>query len=167
MKTIKTLLGLGLFLAGGAFARAEDPAFGFQAALAFPANDLTNVANLGLQVGGHGRWDFGGGHGIMGRADLAFYGSKDGVSTSSYGLGADYTYHIDHNRRGVYFLAGLSFMGYSLSGGGDSASRSGIGIDLGVGYDLNRHVGLQARYTTHNLDHATMSSLNLGCTYTF
>jgi len=162
---MKSPLTLAIVLACGTALSAADPAFGFQAALAFPVNDLTTPANQGLQVGGHGRWDFGNGHGLMPRVDVAVYGSKDGFSTTSFGAGADYTYHFDHNRRGVYVLGGLSFMSYSISHGG--GSRSGLGPDLGIGFDTDRHLGFQLRYTTHNLDRATMTSLNLGATYTF
>jgi len=148
-------------------AKAAEPVFGVQGALAFPVNDLTNVANLGLQAGGHGRWDFGGGHGLMARGDVTVFGSKDGASTTSFGVGADYTWHPDRNRRGVYLLGGVSLMSYSISGHGNSDSRTALGLDLGVGYDLDRHVGIQARYTTHNTDHVTLAALNLGVTYSF
>jgi hypothetical protein len=147
-------------------AAAAEPFFGLQGALSFPANDLSNVANTGIQVGGHARWDFGGGHGIMARADINLFGSKNGVSTTSFGAGADYSYHLDQNRRGVYFLAGVTMTSYSVSYHG-SSSRSGLGLDLGVGYDVDRRLGFQARYTTHNLDGATFSALNLGVTYGF
>lgn len=145
---------------------ADPPALGVQAAVAFPVGDLPDVAKPGILLGGHGRWDFGGGHGLMARADLGLYASKDGASTNSFGAAADYTYHVDHNRRGLYLLAGVSFMNYSISRG-SSASRSGFGPDLGIGYDLTRNLGIQARYTTHSLDGATMASLNLGATWTF
>jgi hypothetical protein len=101
----------------------------------------------------------------MGRADLTFYGSKNSVNTTAIAVGADYTYHFDRNRRGVYFLAGASFMNYNFSGG--PSSRSGLGPDVGLGFDASRNLGFQIRYTTHNLDHATLGSLNLGATYTF
>ena len=154
-----------LVLAGTALG-AQDVRVGVQGAFAFPANDLTDVANLGLQLGGHARWDFGRGHGLMARLDVTFYGSKDGASTTSFGGGADYTYHVDHDRRGLYLLAGATLTSYSVSGGG-TASRSGLGLDVGAGYDLTRNLGLQLRYTTHSLDGATMSSLNLGATWSF
>ncbi|BDU72741.1 outer membrane beta-barrel protein [Mesoterricola silvestris] len=167
MKISGLFCATALTLACGSWASAAEPVFGVQGALAFPVNDLTDAANLGLQVGGHGRWDFGGGHGLMGRADITIFGSKDGVNTTSYGLGADYTWHPDRNRRGVYLLGGVSLVSYSLSGHGHSDSKTALGLDLGVGYDLDRHVGLQARYTTHNVDSVTLAALNLGVTYSF
>jgi hypothetical protein len=166
MKLFPALVPALLLAAASAAGAAEPPAFGLQAAVAFPANDLTDVANLGIQFGGHGRWDFGHGHGLMGRADLTFYGSKDGASTDSIGAGADYTYHFDHNRRGVYLLAGVTFMNYSVSYHG-THSHSGLGPDVGVGYDVDGHLGLQIRLTSHDVDHSNLYSLNLGATYTF
>jgi hypothetical protein len=155
-----------LLLATGA-AHAAEPAFGFQGALALPTGDLSDMAGLGLQAGGHARWDFGRGHGIMARADATFYGSKHGVTTSSLAAAGDYTYHLDQNRRGLYFLAGISFINYSHSWNGVSNSNNGLGFDIGAGFDLDKHLGLQARYTSHNLDSIGYGSLNLGVTYTF
>lgn len=155
-----------LIAAPAALSAAEPPAVGIQGALIFPVGDLTNAASPGIQLGGHARWDFGRGHGLMARADLGLYGSKDGTKVTSFGGGADYTYHVDRNRRGIYFLAGLSFMNYEVSHGG-SASRSGFGPALGLGYDHTRNLGFQLRYTNHNLDGASMGSLNLGVTWTF
>jgi hypothetical protein len=124
---------------------------------------------MGLQVGGHGKWDLGQGHGIMGRADVTFYGEKFGYSDKSWGAGADYTYHLDHNRHGFYVLGGLSVMDYHWSTlDSQSHTDTALGPDVGVGYDLDRHLGLQARYTFHNgSDSNTLSSLNLGVTYSF
>jgi hypothetical protein len=147
--------------------KAEEPRFGVQADLSLPSNDLSDVANLGVGFGGHGRWDFGHGHGLMARADVTLYGSKDSFSTSSFGAGADYTFHLDRTQRGVYFLAGASFLSFSTSGYGHSVSNNGMGLDLGLGYDADRHVGFQARYTTHSVSGGTYSALNLGVTYTF
>ena len=151
----------------GSTALAAEPVFGVQGALSFPVNDLTNTANLGLQAGGHGRWDFGGGHGLMGRGDVSVFGSKNGASTTSFGVGADYTFHPDRNRRGIYLLGGVSLVSYGVSLHGHSDSQTGLGLDLGVGYDLDRHMGIQMRYTTHNVDHNTNAALNLGVTYSF
>lgn len=167
MKIPALFLSAALMTVCGSQASAADPWFGVQGALAFPVNDLTDAANLGLQLGGHARWDFGGGHGLMARGDVTLFGSKDGASTTSFGVGADYTWHPDRNRRGVYLLGGVSFMSYGISLHGHSDSENGLGLDLGVGYDVSRQLGFQARYTTHNLDHATFATLNLGVTYAF
>ena len=167
MTRFRSLIPTAILALGCTFLSAEDARFGVQGALSFPTNDLTDTANPGIQVGGHALWDFGRGHGLMARADLGLYGSKDGFSTTSLGGGADYTYHIDRNGRGLYFLGGVTFISFNTSGYGHSSSSNGLGIDVGVGYDLDRHLGFQARYMTHNIDSATLSSLNLGVTYTF
>jgi hypothetical protein len=146
---------------------AQDVRFGVQGAVSFPTGDLSDVANLGLQLGAHARWNFHEGHGLMARADWTTYGSKNDVSTTSLGLGADYTYHFTRSQEGVYVLAGLSLLDYNQDFQGYSVDNNALGIDFGVGYDVDRHLGLQARVTSHNLDHVTMTALNLGVTYTF
>ena len=158
---IRTLL-LPTLLAAGSLA-AGTPEWGIQGALAVPTADLADSAGMGIQGGANAKWDFGGGHGIMGRADMTLYSGKNGSTDSSFGVAADYTYHPEHNGRGLYFLGGLSLLNYSAGHG----SSSGLGLDLGVGYDQDRHIGYQIRYTTHSIDSATLASLNLGVTYTF
>ena len=156
------ILLLPAMLVAGSLAAAS-PELGVQGALAVPTADLSDSAGLGIQGGANARWNFGAGHGIMGRADLTLYSGKNGSTDSSFGLAADYTYHPDHNGRGVYVLAGLSLLSYSAGHRSDSA----LGLDLGVGYDVDRHIGYQIRYTTHNINSATLASLNLGVTYAF
>ena len=84
---LPTLLLPALLVAGTGLAAAA-PEWGFQGALAVPTADLSSSAGLGLQGGANGRWDFGGGHGIMGRADLTLYSGKDGANESSLGVAA-------------------------------------------------------------------------------
>jgi len=161
---IRTLLLPALLTAVTGLAAAT-PEWGVQGALAVPTADLSSSAGLGLQGGANAKWNFGGGHGVMGRADLTLYSGKDGANDSSFGVAADYTFHPDRNARGVYFLGGLSFLTYSAGHG--TGSVNGFGLDLGVGYDQDRHIGYQIRYTTHSINSATLASLNLGITYTF
>ena len=160
---------LPLLLTGGVglAPAAEDAHFGIQGALSIPSADLSDNANLGVQFGGHGRWNYGQGHGLMGRVDLTYYGDKYDISTSSLGAAADYTFHFDRRPRGLYVLAGLSLDGYSRNTPTGKLNDNGLGLDLGVGYDVDRHLGLQARVTRFAFDQATMTALNLGVTYTF
>jgi len=146
---------------------AQDARFGVQGALSLPANDLASNADTGLQLGGHARWAFNGGHGVMARADLTFYGQSNSISVNSIAVAADYTYHFEQSQRGPYLLAGLSQQNYHTSFPSYSRNDSGLGVDLGAGYDLDRHLGLQARYTTNSYSNLTYSALNLGVTYTF
>lgn len=167
MRFSRPILSILVAALAGAPLAAQTPRFGLQGALATPIGDLSDFANLGLQIGGHGRWDFGQGHGLMGRADLTFYGTRNDFNASSLGIGADYTFHPDRNPRGLYFLAGVSVQEYRLDHPERNYNDSGLGIDLGVGYDLNRNLGLQGRVTTHPFKNSTMTALNLGVTYTF
>ncbi|MDR3673234.1 MAG: outer membrane beta-barrel protein [Holophaga sp.] len=163
MKTTLAILILGTALS----LSAQEARFGVQGALAIPTSDLSDNADAGLQVGGHAKWDFTHGHGIMARVDATFFGQNDGVDVTNLAVAADYTYHFERRQRGLYVLAGLSGQNYHSSYHGYSQNDNGLGLDLGVGYDLDRHVGLQARYTTTNVSNATYAALNLGVTYTF
>jgi hypothetical protein len=156
-----------LILVAGAAPAAEQPRFGFQAALAQPMADLPDTASLGLQAGCHLQWDFSQGHGLMARADATSYGSHDGFSRTSLGLGADYTYHLERRQHGVYVLGGLSLLSYHLSFPDADRTNSSLGLSLGAGYDLNRNLGFQVRYTTHSADGESLGSMNFGVTYTF
>jgi hypothetical protein len=146
---------------------AQEVRFGVQGALSLPANDLTDNADPGLQVGGHARWDFGQGQGLMARADVTYFGQNDGVNVTDLAFAADYTYHFERRQHGLYVLAGLSEQNYHTSFQGYGQNNDGLGFDIGAGYDLDRHLGLQARYTTNSFDYGTYSALNLGVTYTF
>ena len=161
---ILPVLALGLAAAPLA---AQDARFGVQGALAFPTGDLGDNAGVGVQLGGHVRWNFGQGQGLMARADFTSYGSRYGVDTSSFALAADYTYHPHRDQLGIYLLAGLSFQDCHRSFPDGAVNDNGLGLDLGVGYDLNRNLGLQARITSQSADNGNLTALNLGVTYTF
>jgi hypothetical protein len=163
MKTILAVLILGTSLS----LAAQEVRFGVQGALSLPANDLSDNADAGLQLGGHARWDLSQGSGLMARVDATFYGENAGVTVDDLALAVDYTYHFQRRQRGLYVLAGLSEQNYHTSFNGYSQNNDGLGFDFGAGYDLDRHVGLQARYTTNSFDYGTYSALNLGVTYTF
>ena len=167
MRFNQVLLPALLTLLVGIPLAAQDVRFGVQGALSIPSADLSDNADLGLQFGGHARWDFGRGHGLMARADLTYYGQKNDVTTSSLALAGDYTYHFERRQRGFYVLAGLSMAAYTRDTPDGTLNDNGLGIDLGVGYDVDRNLGLQARVTNHAFDQATMTALNLGVTYTF
>ena len=163
MKKILTILIMGSALALSAL----EPRFGVQGAVSLPTGDLSDNADAGLQVGGHAKWDFAGGHGVMARADMTFFGQNQGIDVRDLAFAADYTYHFERRPRGLYVLAGLSEQNYHTSFHGYSHNDNGLGLDLGAGYDLDRHVGLQARYTTNSFSGMTYSALNLGVTYAF
>ena len=149
-------------------ASAQEPLFGVQGALSFPGGDLSDTAGLGLQFGGNARWAFGGGHGLMGRVDYTYYGQKNDINTSSLAVAADYTFHLDRTRHaGTYLLAGLNMMNYDLGYPDGTTNHNTLGLDLGLGYDVDAHLGYQLRMTTNSFNSQTMSALNLGITYSF
>lgn len=159
---------LALVLMGTALSlSAQDVRFGVQGALSLPGTDLSDNADAGLQIGGHARWSFARGSGVIARVDATFYGQNDGTNVSDLAFGADYTYHFSGRQTGPYVLAGLSQHNFNTSVSGHSWNNNGLGLDLGGGYDLDRNLGLQARYTTTSFDGMTYSAMNLGATYTF
>ena len=72
MKKAFVILAMGTALC----LSAQDIRLGVQGAVSVPANNLADNANAGLQAGGHAQWDFRGGHGLMVRADLTFFGQN-------------------------------------------------------------------------------------------
>jgi len=156
-----------LIIAGALPLPAAEPHFGVQGGLSVPVNDLSSNAYIGVQAGAHGRWDFEHGHGLMVRGDMTLYAQNGGTSVTDLAVAADYTYHLERRLNGLYLLAGLSQDSYHTSYSSYSRSDSGLGLDLGAGYDLDHHLGLQARYVTHSYSGLTYSALNLGATYTF
>ena len=163
----RLIVPLLLATATGFVLSAAEPRFGLQGALALPQADLSTSANPGLQFGGHAQWAFGQGHGLLARVDLTLYGQRNGTNASSLGGGADYTYHFDRNDRGFYFLAGATVLDYHYKFGNFTQTSNGLGVEVGGGYDVDRNLGFQLRYTTHSIDRATLGSLNLGVSYTF
>ena len=155
------MLGTALSLA------AQDVQFGVQGGLTLPAADLSSNASLGLTGGGHARWYFREGHGVMARADLNLFSSNGGTNVTGLGVAGDYTYHLERRPAGLYFLAGLNQQSFHSSFTNHSRTDSSLGLDLGAGFDLDRHLGFQGRYTTNNFSSLTYAALNLGVTYSF
>ncbi len=167
--TLQRLLPLLAVVLALPSASAADVRLGVQGSICVPIGDLRDSANLGLQVGGFGAWDFRNGHGLLGRADLTFYEKKDYGTVASLGLGADYTYHLGRGETGAYVLAGISLQNYNPARPNRLRSESalGFGFDLGGGYDVNRNLGYQVRLTTVSIHGGNLASLNAGITYRF
>lgn len=163
MRKVLAILSIG----GALSLAAAEVDFGVQAAASLPTSNLSDNAYVGVQVGGHMRWDFSHGHGIMVRADAVLYPQNNGNSVNGFAVAADYTYHLERRQTGLYVLGGLSEASYHTSYPGSSRSDSGLGFDLGAGYDIDRHAGLQLRYTSYSFSGLTYSALNVGVTYTF
>ena len=111
---------------------AQSVRFGVQGALSLPDNDLSDNADLGIQAGGHARFDLGRGHGVMARADLASYSQNNSTHVTNLAIAADYTYHFEQRQRGIYVLGGIAQQNYHTSFPGDSRNDSGLGFDLGA-----------------------------------
>ena len=141
--------------------------FGVEGGLALPNGNLSTAADTGFEIGAIGRWEMGGGRGVTARIDLDFFAQKAGITTSSLGVAADYTFHLTGGDHGPYFLVGASVLDYSQNHNGATNSTNSLGLDLGVGVDIDTHLGLLARWTSHYLEHSTWTVLNLGVTYTF
>ena len=146
---------------------AEDVRFGVQAGLAIPAADLSNNGSLGIEAGGHAKWNIGNGHGLMPQANINIYTANHSVNVTGLSLACDYTYHVEQRPTGFYLLAGLNEATYHTSWSNHSSNDTSLGIDLGLGYDLDRHMGMQARYTSNSFNSVTYGALNVGVTYTF
>ena len=93
--------------------------------------------------------------------------TANGYNVNNVALAADYTYHLNGRQLGPYVLAGISQQNYHTSLHGVDSNNSGLGLDLGVGYDVDRNVGLLVRYTNNAFNSLNYSALNLGVTYTF
>ena len=168
MRMSTIMLPAALAFASCALLSGAEPQWGVQGALVFPSGDLSHSAGPGLDVGGHARWNFGEGHGLMARADLTLFGQNNGYSDSSFGVGADYTYHLSRGQRGVYFLGGVSVVDYHWTPwDGQSRSDSNLGLDLGVGYDVDRNLGFQLRSTSNGGSGSNLDALSLGATFSF
>jgi hypothetical protein len=146
---------------------AEDVRFGVQGGLTLPAADLSDNASIGIQAGGHAKWNIRDGHGLMPRADLNIFGQSNGTNVTGLSLACDYTYHVDRRPTGFYVLAGLNESTFHTSFRNRSSNDTSLGIDLGAGFDLDRHLGFQGRYTTNSFNSVTYGALNVNVTYTF
>ena len=167
-QSIRTFLLAGLVgLASLPLAADGDSRFGLEGAVSLPSGNLSTTANNGFEFGGIGRWEMSGGRGLTGRIDLNLYAEKYGVTTTSIGIAADYTFHLTGSQRGPYFLIGPSVLDYSQNLANTTLNSSSLGLDLGLGVDMDDHLGILARWTTHYIDHTTWTVLNLGLTYTF
>jgi hypothetical protein len=164
---MKKSVAIFILASGLALSAQSDVRFGVQGAVSLPTNDLSNNAYFGVQLGGHAKVDFHEGHGLMARADMTFYSQNNGVSVTDLALAGDYTFHFDRRQLGTYVLAGLSAQNYRTSFPGHAKNDNGLGLDLGLGYDVDRNLGLLARYTTNSFSGYNYSAFNLGVTYTF
>jgi hypothetical protein len=89
------------------------------------------------------------------RVDYLKFGEKDwghGATTnaSSISTMVELTFNVSDPYKGFYFFAGLGFnrnaLDIKVGSHSTTASEFTTGGSLGLGYDLNRHFGFEARY---------------------
>jgi opacity protein-like surface antigen len=92
------------------------------------------------------------------------FGSFAGVSITSYGATATYDFSLPKSEFAPY--AGIGFGGITASGGGGSATGSGLAIELGGDYNVSDSIALNANYRilTNN---GSVSVLNIGGGFKF
>ena len=177
MRPFRTLLlALPLLVASGAHSlqAGDKVAYGGAVSLNLPQGDLKTDTQdkvggaLAFQVA----FDLGHGHLLRPKAEVNLFRVKDvkragsdthdTVDLLGLGLGADYLYYFGGSaRQGAYALGGLSVQRWEVDYGtyahqGSSSSmsseatrrRTSLGAALGLGYQVNRWFGLEARYST-------------------
>ncbi len=173
------LAALSLALVPLAAGESEAPVYGFQVGSVLTNGDLRSLgAKSGPTAGFQAVVDLGGGHAIRPRADwtqlihdyfksgLVFTGvdptqvQTDGnFAIQSLSMGADYLYHLDAERKGLYVFAGAGLSRHRLKGSGD-LHLNGDRVwtyafhdavyrpyaQVGVGYQLREHLSLEVRH---------------------
>lgn len=179
MKKTLSILAIGAFLP---LCAQDSLRYGVQASTTTPVGVYHGAAAQGFGLGAFAKYDVGQGHGLIAKFDAKQHITKhydDKSARHQYGLGVDYTYHIDQQQDGVYALAGLGVVRdsertYAEDKKAESNSMHYLRTtaSVGAGYDLNSNLGMQVRYDAfrgHNCDgnSKTVFGLNLGVTYTF
>ena len=184
--TALTTVALGF---GSATAQAEEPRFGLQVHASIPSGDLkTAVDNKpGAGLGAHVTFDLSGGHLIRPRFDAVLFPESDlsGFKTKArdLSLGADYLYFPGGRPDGLYVTAGVGLHRWKVDrttpalpplwpASSDSQASSRFGYSAGLGYNFNRSVGVELRYTSSHYANRTAwdpsaNSLQVGATYRF
>jgi hypothetical protein len=159
--------------------KAEEPRFGVQGLVNAPLGDLKDFVDSkpGVDVGIHGTFDLGAGNMIRPRLDYNYFpdATLSGIKNTAYnvGLGADYLYFIAGKPEGFYLTGGLSLVRWSFETkdpvlGNATTDTTKLGVAVGAGYQWNRTLGTEARYTTSKVsDGFTADALQAGVTIRF
>ncbi len=154
MKT--TCLSSLIVLATALSLQAEAPRIGVQGAFNIPLGELKDyvdskpAAGLGI----HGTFDMSGGHMLRPRLDYAIFPEAALLATkqkaSTFSLGGDYLYFIAEKPEGLYLTGGVAVMRWVFEQTEPTTTASSnttkLGLTLGLGYQWNATVGLEARY---------------------
>jgi len=149
--------------------------YGLSLHLANPSGDLTigTSVKMGLGLSAFAEFPLNDTMALRGRVDHNIFG--EGKEKYSDYLGdatftrkanattvfADYIYSFDSHEKGPYAFAGLGFVSGKVTGGWEEVwsggsgsgsllaeSGSNLGFSFGLGYNINRHMGLEASYVT-------------------
>ena len=165
----KALVGITMWTAIPILAQSNSIRFGTQYSISTPIKYLSNKAGLGLQLGGHAKLEINSDYSLMTRIDIAKYIHNNGTNIVNLNLGADCIYHFENHQVGPYLTAGINQQSYrtSFSDGTATKNSNGIGSSIGMGYDIDRYLGVQTRYVISRINHKNYSTMNIGVTYTF
>jgi len=168
---------------------AQDVRFGVQLHANLPSADLKELADSKAAFGGgaHLTFDLGQGHVLRPRVDyMIFPENKSFLDASvpniaggkakmdAISAGADYLYFFDGKDEGFYLTGGLSWnrwkfdydysikVGQTTVAGSATRSTSKVGAAAGVGFNLNRNFGVEARYLASKFENASGDAVNAG-----
>lgn len=166
---------------------AQDVRFGVQIHANLPSADLKDAADSKAGAGGgvHMTFDLGGGSVIRPRIDYVVYPENKAfpdysVAASASGkakldnlsAGADYLYFFEGKDSGFYITGGISWnrwnfdydytnkVGNQTLSGSSSRTANKVGGAAGVGFNLNRNFGVEARYTASKFENAGGGQVN-------
>jgi len=158
--------------------KAEEPRIGVEGLVNAPLGDLKDFVDSkpGFSVGVLGTFDLGAGNMLRPRLDYTSYPNANLANlrneASNVALGCDYLYFFAQRPEAFYLLGGLSAVRWSFSTdagfGKVSTDTTKVGLTLGGGYQWNRTVGTELRYTTSRIDSGfTANALQGGVTIRF
>jgi opacity protein-like surface antigen len=142
----------------GTCAMAQSPVrFGLEAQAGLAQSDLKTYVDSKpfVGVGVQATYDLPGASLLRGRLDYNRYfdATIKGVNTKAENLelAADFVFYVDGKNQGVYFLVGPSAVRWSLDAQVSSLhgtlDTTKLGLNAGIGYQVTRNLGVEARYS--------------------
>ena len=127
-----------------------------------------------LQIRGFAKYDLGSGHAVTASFNVNNYKSPrlklvvitvEKKTFKHRTIGVDYGYHFSKQQFGTYCLAGVNITERSDS----KDSNKALGQRIGIGYDFNKNLGVQACYNrcVKHDDGSSQSNAGFAMTYTF
>lgn len=135
--------------------------FGVEVQAGIPQSDLKTYvdSNPFVGVGVQATTDLSSTIALRGRLDYNRYADAkvDSITTkaSNLELAADCLIYVDGMNRGIYFLVGPAAVRWDMEAGDSIGSSEGtttkLGLNAGVGYQVNHNLGVEARYAYSSL----------------